>query len=198
MWGSDAEVRTNYTHNIMKLHQECGRIILDEVMTLWDLENRKLKRQIENTLRLLFHNNNILIISAVPENIKKFISGKLDIIIYKRVTYDDFINGSSVKKSILNYQGNERGSKLLNLDIDEAIIYDGLHYQKIKIPYLKEYDTKINNVPILVPKSVHKNVQKKRDLKKCAENVPIKLNEDEERIITNDIDPSSLENYLNR
>jgi len=133
-------------------------IILDEVMTLWDLDNRKLKKQIENTLRLINHNNNILLISAVPENIKKFISSKLNVCIYKKVTFEDFINGSSIKRDILNYKGCERGSKVLNLGIDEAIIYDGKHYSKIKIPYLKEFDTKLNNEPIFrnVPKSVLK------------------------------------------
>ena len=132
-------------------------IILDEVMSLWDLDNRMAKRQIENTLRLIYHNNNILLLSAVPSNIKKFISNKITLIIYKKVTFGDFINGSSIKRTILNYKGVERGSSLLNLDKDEAIIFDGEHYNKINIPYLEEYDSKKNN-PQIVKKGVNDTV----------------------------------------
>ena len=67
----------------------------------------------------------------------------------------------------MNYQGNEKGSTMINLKIDEAIIYDGLHYDKLTIPYMKEYDTKSKNVPIFISKkafqkkSVTKNVPKR-------------------------------------
>lgn len=139
-------------------------IILEEVMTLWDLNNRMAKRQIENTLRLIFHNNNVLVISAVPENIKKFISGKINVIIYKKVTFDDFINGSSVKRTIINYHGEERGTSILNLNKNEAIIFDGKHYRKVIVPYLIKYDTKKDNPKIVnqnVNEKVNKNIHKK-------------------------------------
>ena len=135
-------------------------IILDEVLSLWDLDNRMAKRQIEQTLRLIHHNNNILIISAVPENIKKFISNKINLIIYKKVTFGDFINGSSIKRNVLNYKGIERGSNLLDLNKDEAVIFDGEHYKKINIPYLEQYDSKKNNEEI-VKKSVNGSVNEK-------------------------------------
>ncbi len=152
-------------HSVEELEQiKNSLIILDEVMALWDLDNRMLKKQIENTLRLIHHNNNILIISAVPENIKKFISSKLNIIIYKKVTFEDFINGSSIKRNILNYKGMERGSKVLNMKIDEALVYDGKHYTKIEIPYLKDFDSKLDNEKIF--KSVNENVEKIKGKKK--------------------------------
>lgn len=145
-------------------------IILDEVMSLWDLDNRKSKKLIENTLRLINHNNNILIISGVPENFKKFISSKINVIIYKKVTFEDFINGCSVKNRIMNYKGKERGTSILDLDINEALLYDKKHFYKIKVPYIKKYDTKKDNVLIIREKSVPKNVPK---------NVPKKdINED--------------------
>ena len=52
-------------------------IILDEFSSLFDVENRKMRRQIENTLRLIFHNNNVLLLCGLGENFKKFISAKL-------------------------------------------------------------------------------------------------------------------------
>jgi len=127
-------------------------IFLDEVMSLWDLDNRVAKKQIERTLRLINHNNNILVISAVPENLKKFISSKINIIIYKKVTFADFINGSSVKRIILEYKGDERGTNILNLKKDEAIMFDGQHYSKIGVPYLSDFDTKKDNLKIVKKK----------------------------------------------
>lgn len=131
-------------------------IILDEVMTMWDLNDRKAKRQIENTLRLIFHNNNILVISAIPENLKKFIASKVNQIFFKKCALSDFINGSRIKKIALSYKGNELGSSVLNLNKDETIFYDGLHYSKLKVPYYEKYDTKKLNCSIIRSKKCSK------------------------------------------
>lgn len=123
-------------------------IVIDEFINLFDLDDRHKRKQIENTLRLLYHNNNIVILSGLPENFKKFISGKINCFIYKQVTFEDFIRGSSAKKNILNYNGYEKASKILVLEKNEAIIYDEKHYKKLKIPYLEEFDTKKDNPKI--------------------------------------------------
>jgi len=135
-------------------------IFLDEFYDLFDLEDRHNKSIAERTLRLLFHNNNIIILSGLPENYKKFISAKVSITFYKQCTFEDFVNGSSSKKKILKYHGSKRGSSILHMGKDECLIYDGNHYYDYKIPYLKERDSKRNNVSILVEKSVVKKVDK--------------------------------------
>ncbi len=132
-------------------------VILDEVMTLWDLDDRSAKRMIEKTLRLIFHNNNILIICLTPENVKKFIAGKIDQYFFKKCNLSEFINGSKTKSVVLGYKGNEMGSSVLNLDKNESLFYDGLHYEKINVPYLEKYDVKRKNKSII---NVHKNVEK--------------------------------------
>ena len=124
-------------------------IFVDEFFSLFDLEDRKKRKLIENSLRLINHNNNVLILSGLPENFKKFISGKLDIIFFKKCTLADFINGSRIKNIFLSYKGKELGSAVLNLKIDEALCYDGTHYNKINVPYYKKYDTKRQNERIL-------------------------------------------------
>ena len=131
---------------------------MDEFFTLFDLEDRKKRNQIENSLRLIYHNNNILVLVGLPENFKKFISAKVNVIFYKSVNFFDFINGSNVKRLILDYNGLERGSTLLNIGKDEVIVYDG-SYKKYRNEYLKQYDTKLNNVPIFVEKKSSENVQ---------------------------------------
>lgn len=123
-------------------------IILDEFATLFDLNDGKKRKQIENTLRLINHNNNILLLCGLPENFKKFISAKLDVIIYKKVTYDDLINGSRIKKIIMNYEGQGKGSQLFNVKVNEALVFTG-RYDMIKIPYLEDFDSKKGNIKIL-------------------------------------------------
>ena len=141
-------------------------ILIDEMFSLFDLDNRKVRSQVENTLRLIFHNNNVLLICGLGENFKKFLSAKLHAVIFKKITLADLINGSTVKNIIMSYKGEERGTAILDLEIDEALVYDGLHYHLIDVPYMKQYDSKIKNIPILVPKNVIKNVNQKRNPEK--------------------------------
>jgi len=124
-------------------------IVIDEFFSLFDLDNRHKRKLIENTLRMINHNNNILILVGLPENFKKFICGKLDEVFFKKVTYGDFINGGRAKKIIMSYMGREKGSYILDVGVGEALHYDGLHYELIKVPYLKEFDTKAKNKTLL-------------------------------------------------
>ena len=136
-------------------------IIIDELSSLFDLDNRKIKKIIENTLRLINHNNNVLILCGTPENFKKFLSAKVDVYAFKKCTLRDFINGSTSKNIINAYNGYEKGSEVLNLAIDEMLLFDGYHYEKKKVEYLEDYDSKQDNVSILQKRS-----------KKCSKNVP--------------------------
>lgn len=133
-------------------------IVIDEIMSLWDFSNRKEKRQIEKTLRLLNHNNNVILLSAIPENLVKFISGKINKYFFSKSTITDFINGSRAKQIVTNYRGVELGTNILNIQKGDTLFFDGLHYYMYNVPYYKKYDTKKGNVPIIVPKSVLKNV----------------------------------------
>lgn len=146
-------------------------IILDEVMTLFNLDNRTEKKQIENTLRLIEHNNNILVLCAVPENLKKFLCGKIKQYFFKKVTLGDFINGSGAKSIVLEYKGYELGSKVLNLTKGEALFFDGKHYEKINVPYMEKYDSKADNKPIVTLKEEQENVSEsvKENVEKAYE-----------------------------
>lgn len=137
-------------------------IIVDELSSLFDLDNRKIKKQIENSLRLINHNNNILILCGTPENFKKFLGAKVDIVFYKKCTLADFINGGRIKNILINYRGNERGAEMLNLQVGEVLCFNGKHYHVENVPYYKKYDSKVDNVRILVPKNVSKKVEKKK------------------------------------
>lgn len=137
-------------HSVAELEGVRDSVILvDEISSLFDLENRKTRVHIENTLRLINHNNNVLVLAGPPENFKKFLAAKLDVIIYKQCTVADFINGSRAKLILTSYRGPERGSELLNLSKDRAIMWDGKHYAVMRVPYYANFDTKANNAQIL-------------------------------------------------
>ena len=140
-------------YSLSELEQVKNSVIfIDEMSSLFDLDNRKVKHQIENTLRLIFHNNNVLFLCGVGENWKKFLSAKIEIIFYKKLTLSDLINGSRVKEMIMSYKGIERGTAILNLEVDKTLLFDGEHYSTLTIPYLKKYDTKAKNQDILQQK----------------------------------------------
>lgn len=163
-FGLKADIVGKRINSIKELEQIRDSIIfLDELGTLFDFDDRRKKRLIEQTLRMISHNNNILVLISVPETFKKFISAKLDIIIYKKCFYQDFINGSKVKSVIMDFTDTEniKGSSLLNIDKDKALVYNGDYYNLINVPYLPKYDTKKKNCSILCSKKGSKNVVKK-------------------------------------
>ena len=128
-------------------------IVIDETFSLFDIDNRTKKKQIEETFRLLHHNNNILIMSLLPENCKKFISSKLDAMIFKKCSMADFINGSTAKRIATNYRGPEKGTTLLDIKVDKALIFDST-YSVIDVPYLPAHDSKKGNQQIIKDKPV--------------------------------------------
>ena len=143
----------NSVHSIPEIEQiKDSIVVIDEMESLFDFGNRKIRRNIENTIRLIYHNNNVLLLCGLGENFKKFISAKLNIVIFKKITFSDLINGSRAKNIISDYYGMEKGTSILNLNKNEALVFDGNSYNKIEIPYLKEYDLKSKNVPIIVLK----------------------------------------------
>lgn len=131
-------------------------IILDETFSLFDLDNRAKKKQIEQTLRLIHHNNNVLILSILPGNAKKFLASKFNLLIFKKCSIADFINGSMVKRVVQQYCGPEKGNTVLDIPIDKALMFDGKNYKMLDSPYYVQYDSKKNNAPILKQKGFFK------------------------------------------
>ena len=119
-------------------------IIVDEVGSLFDLENRTKRRQIENTLRLVNHRNNKILLSGLPSDFKRFLCAKSRVFLFKSLILSEMINGSFAKEILIQYRGPELGAHALLLEKDMLLCYDG-HFWKERIQYNKEYDTKKGN-----------------------------------------------------
>lgn len=126
-------------------------VIVDEVGTLFDLEDRKQRKQIETILRLVNHNGNKILLSGLPFDFKKFLCAKAKVFIFKALNITDMINGSLAKEIITQYKGEEKGIFSLQIPVGEALVYDG-NYHTETFDYNKDYDTKLKNVDLFVQK----------------------------------------------
>ena len=146
----------DFAHQIFTLDElediENSIIIIDEAFNLLDMDNRAKRKQIEQTMRLLNHRNCIVVLCLLPENCKKFLASKLDVTIFKKCTIADFINGSMTKRIVQSYSGYEKGTAVLNIPIDRALVYDGKKFANIHVDYYPQYDSKKGNSDILTPK----------------------------------------------
>jgi hypothetical protein len=127
-------------------------VFLDEANLLLDIENRTKKKKIQEMFQLLAHNNCHVTLISPPNTFKKFLSAKLDAMILHEITIAQCINRSYVADTVQTYSGLERGSTMLSLQRGKAILFDGLHYHPVSIPYMKDADTKKDNPPLLRPK----------------------------------------------
>lgn len=134
-------------------------VIIDEVGSLFDLENRSKRRQIENTLRLVNHRNNKILLSGLPSDFKKFLCAKARVFLFKSLVVSEMINGSFAKEILMQYRGPELGTHALVLDPDTALCYDG-QFWKERVGYNEAYDTKRTNQNLFERKNVQKNVMK--------------------------------------
>ena len=124
-------------------------IIVDEAGALFDLEDRKKRRQIESTLRLVNHRNNKILLSGLPSDFKKFLCAKAKVFLYKTLMISDLINGSMAKEILMQYRGPGLGTHTLLLDKDTMLAFDG-HFWVEKVAYNEKYDTKVNNKNLFV------------------------------------------------
>ena len=151
VYGLKREIEnTNIINSLGELESiENSIIIIDEFIDLIKTDNKNKRESVERTIRLLYHNNNVIVLAGLPENFNKFISSKLSHIIYKKITLDDAIKGSRVSKKAQSYNGEYRGSEILAIPKNKAIVYDGTGYFEIDNIYLEEFDTKKDNPPII-------------------------------------------------
>jgi hypothetical protein len=148
-------------------------IVIDEVGLLFDLTDRKKRKQVENILRIVWHNGNRILMSGVPDDFKKFLCSKAKCFIFKSLNIPEMINGSLAKIILMQYSNEGKGVFTFQVDKDKALVYDGNFYVE-RCRYNKEFDTKRGNKDLFGTKKrancVHKNVEEKKDKKGSKNN----------------------------
>ena len=119
-------------------------IIVDEVGSLFDLENRTKRHLIESTLRLVNHRGNKILLSGLPSDFKKFLCAKAKVFLFKTLMISDLINGSLAKEILLQYRGPGLGTYTLLFDKGTMLCYDGTFWKE-SCSYNEKFDTKKNN-----------------------------------------------------
>jgi hypothetical protein len=128
-------------------------IFIDEYASLFSLSNRKQVEKFEATMRTIFQHkfNNTVIICGLPHNFNKFLSGLLQVLIFKQCRLEDFIQRSSPQQAVTAFSPAglhhvEKGSAILKMPKDYALIYDvtksDSKWSEVNVPYEKEFDSK--------------------------------------------------------
>lgn len=134
-------------------------VFLDEFPSLFSLNNARQRDKFEESMRKVYHSNNIIIICGLPHNFNKFLSGLLNAVIFKQSTLVDFIQRSPAERIIASFSPRmggavQKGSRMLTMPKDVALIWDGNDYYDVDVPYVEEGDSKRFNAPILTPRLV--------------------------------------------
>ena len=149
-FGVDEEMANNYgfvnLYTVRELELcEDTLIIIDEVNQLFDLDDRKNARMVENFFRVLAHKNNRVLLCGLPRDFKKFICSSAKGFAFKRVQIGDLINGSFAKQLIKEYKGKEKENFQLNAPKKMTLYYDGTEWHKFTTEYNEQHDTKKHN-----------------------------------------------------
>jgi hypothetical protein len=131
-------------------------VIIDELKTIVDTDNRRDMSEFLRLLQTIRHSNNTIIISGLAHNFNGKISGEVDAWIFKQTTIISVVKRSNLDFILKELGDGEQDARVnkyvLAMPKDGALIYHpymtkNWHY--IKIDYLPECDTKLDNLPVI-------------------------------------------------
>lgn len=130
-------------------------IIIDELKTIVDTDNRKETQTFLEILQTLYHSNNTVVVCGLAHNFNGKISGELEAIIFKQTTLISVVQRSNLDYILrpLRHEGQaSKNDYSLTMPVNGALIYHP-HMQKnwhyVEVPYLKNFDTKKDNEPVI-------------------------------------------------
>lgn len=132
-------------------------IIIDELKTLVDLDNRTEVRILMSILQTLYHpqRNNTVFLCGLAHNFNGKISGELEAVIFKQTTLISVIQRTNIDYILRSLRSEGKASKneyTLVMPKETALIYHPRMQKEwhcIDIPYLEEYDVKRSNEPVI-------------------------------------------------
>jgi hypothetical protein len=138
-------------YSVLELEQlQNGIVIIDEVASLFDLNNRKEHRMIEKTLRMTAHHNNKIVMAGLPDNFRKFLSALATGFMFKSLNLGSMVNGSHGKYILNQYRLAEMGAFTLSVPKEKVLCYsetpvNGSKFWMDKVTYFPKFDTKTSN-----------------------------------------------------
>src|SRR5688572_2689753 len=103
-------------------------VFIDEFPTMFRLSNRRQVENFEESMRKIYHSNNIVVICGLPHNFNKFLSGLLNAVIFKQCTLVDFIQRSPAERIINAYSSTggsqvQKGHRMLTMPKNVALVF---------------------------------------------------------------------------
>lgn len=130
-------------------------VIIDEFASLVDMGNARQRKKLFDTIRVINHPyaNNILILMGMARDFNGKLAGMVQAYIIKSLTIADAVQRSTLYNFVTTYNGGFRvrkGSSIIEMPKDVALVHVvGGNTDEVEIPYVKEYDTKLSNKPVV-------------------------------------------------
>ncbi len=130
------------------VHKKDCILIIDEFQRL-KLNDRRYKEELNEFVDFVYHDNVYVILSS--PGIREFntvIGGIFEKWLIKSVRIDKCINGSQLKKVIEDYKGKYKSLGSISVPVNELLLINDNKEVIIKCRYIKEADTKTDNVDL--------------------------------------------------
>lgn len=130
-------------------------IIIDELKTIVDTDNRRETNTFLEILQTLYHSNNTVVVAGLAHNFNGKLSGELEVIIFKQTTLISVVKRSNIDyilRPLTREGGASRNEYVLAMPIDGALIYHpykAKNWHYVTVPYNQDTDTKRDNEPVI-------------------------------------------------
>jgi len=142
-------------------------LLLDEFQKL-NLNDHRYRKALNEFVDFVYHNNIFVLLSS--PNIREFnsiIGSKIERWCLKTVYLANCINGSQLKKAILDYKGKFKTLNSIVVPADTIVIINNEKEMVVKCKYVQEADTK-QKLKDLFGQNPHRNPQQEKTQRKNA------------------------------
>lgn len=143
-------------HSVTDLERVTNSVIFcDEFADMVDMSNARQRKALFDTVRVINHPqaNNILFLMGMARDFGGKLAGLLDVYIIKSLTIADAVQRSTLHRFVTDYNGGfkvRKGSGVIDMPKEIALVHVvGGNTDEVEIPYVKEYDLKLSNDPVV-------------------------------------------------
>ena len=143
-------------HSITDMERVTNSVIFcDEFADMVDMTNARQRKALFDTVRVINHPqaNNILFLMGMARDFNGKLAGLLNAYIIKSMTIADAVQRSTLHRFVTDYNGGFRvrkGSGIIDMPKEVALVHIvGGNTDEVEIPYVREYDTKLTNKPVV-------------------------------------------------